>query len=89
MDYWTLVEIPNCRLCRLIVKPGIQENDSWNEVLDAYREVWSKAGSKADRFAEIEHLQLISDALGLIDAPNAEKLRDKIVALITNLLQLI
>jgi len=70
MDYWVMIQVPNCMLCLLIVNSDTNEQ-VWNDVLNAYHDVWSKAGAQGDKFAEIEHLQLMADALQLNSTNNA------------------
>lgn len=65
MEYWIMMEAPNCELCALILDSDTTEQDKWDKMPDIYKEVWSKAGSKGDKFAEVEHLHLLSDALTL------------------------
>jgi hypothetical protein len=66
MDYWDMVAMANIKLSvELLMASGTKYQDKWNEVLDAYRETWVKAGSKGKRVAELEHLQLLVDGLNL------------------------
>ena len=76
MDYWYLMVKPNVSLCLLIVDPpaGNDENQ-WRGVLDLYREVWNSAGTKGDKYAEIEQLDLLLDVLALTKREAAKPLR--------------
>jgi hypothetical protein len=63
-DYWALMEGPNCQLClQMIDSAGTK--DGWSKVLNAYTNVWGKAGSRGEKAAELEHLQILIDALSL------------------------
>ena len=81
--------MPNCKLCLLIVKPDVDEEKAWAGVSEAYREVWNKAGAKGEKYAEIEQLQLVSDALGLNNSDGAMALQERIDRLKADLLKMI
>ena len=64
MSYWDMLAGINIGLCNYIVQ--FTENDDKKEVENIFKEIshiWKKAGSKGKRFAEIEHLELLIDAL--------------------------
>lgn len=66
MDYWNLMVAPNVSLCLLVMETSdTGDESSWKEVLDGYRAVWNRGGSQGDKFAEIEHVTLLLDALSL------------------------
>jgi CHAT domain-containing protein len=77
MDYWLMIEGPNCELCELIVSGEVEEN-KWNKVAQAYKSIWSKGGSKGDKQAETEHLQLLVDAVSLSGNETLKKRIEKL-----------
>jgi CHAT domain-containing protein len=64
MSYWDMLAGINIGLCKYIVQ--FTENDDKKEVENIFKDIshlWKIAGSKGKRFAEIEHLELLIDAL--------------------------
>ena len=46
MDYWDMVAMANIKLSlELLFASGSKYQNKWSDVLDAYREIWVKAGS--------------------------------------------
>ena len=79
MDYWQMVSAANIKLCKLIVHPPASASQKeWDEVLNAYRRLWKKAGPRGKRDTEIEHLEMLIDGLSLINNRNVNALRKKI-----------
>jgi hypothetical protein len=58
-------------------------------VLDAYREVWAKAGSKGKKIAEIEQLELLIDGLSLTPVKASDSLRKTLEQLKNDLKKMI
>jgi CHAT domain-containing protein len=64
MSYWDMLAGINIGLCKYIVQ--FTENEDKKEVENIFKDIshlWKQAGSKGKRFAEIEHLELLIDAL--------------------------
>ncbi|HRX10868.1 MAG TPA: CHAT domain-containing protein, partial [Draconibacterium sp.] len=80
MSYWDMLAEINIGLCKYILQFSktsdknltgvINQQDIYNEI----GELWKKAGSKGKRFAEIEHLEFIIDALSITKNKNAHTL---------------
>jgi tetratricopeptide (TPR) repeat protein len=85
MSYWDLVESLNIHLCIYILQfSGSGYQKEMDAILNEIKVLWEKAGSKGKRYAEIEHLDFIIDALSMVDNEdtvnlrrNLEKLRDE------------
>ena len=76
LNYWDMVAVANIKLCLLIIDPSATEDQkAIDEVMEAYRKLWKKAGSKGKRLAEIEHLELFADALDLSTKSDGNKLK--------------
>ncbi len=86
MDYWNLVTVASLRLCLAIVHHeednGYRDED---EILSLFRSLWHKAGSRGKKVAEIEHLELLLDALTLVKPGKVDALIEKIESLKTEL----
>ena len=69
MSYWHLLAGINIGLCKYIIQfsdPGKEADKHDLKQIDIFNEIgelWKKAGSKGKRFAEIEHIEFIIDAL--------------------------
>lgn len=64
MSYWDMLAEINIGLCKYIVQ--FSEDDNKKGVENIFKDIshlWKIAGSKGKRFAEIEHLELLIDAL--------------------------
>jgi hypothetical protein len=64
MSYWDMLAGINIGLCKYIVQ--FTEKDDKKDVENIFKDIshlWKRAGSKGKRFAEIEHLELLIDAL--------------------------
>ncbi|HEU4902173.1 MAG TPA: CHAT domain-containing protein, partial [Flavisolibacter sp.] len=70
-DYWTMMTRPNYRLCLLMIDTAASGKKKWEELYDDYKNVWDSAGSKGDKYAEIEHLQILADALSMSKENNS------------------
>jgi tetratricopeptide (TPR) repeat protein len=90
LNYWDMVAVANIKLCLLIIDPSAADNEkARDEVMEAYRKLWKKAGSKGKRLAEIEHLELLTDALSLSTDSDVNKLKKIIQELKTELEKMI
>ncbi|MDQ6842880.1 MAG: CHAT domain-containing protein, partial [Bacteroidota bacterium] len=89
MDYWNLVAMANIDLCLLIIDPSSAANKpAWEEVLTTYRKVWIRAGSKGNKLAEIEHLELLIDGLSQSNKREVNKLRKMVEGLRDELMKM-
>ncbi|MEJ7912798.1 MAG: CHAT domain-containing protein, partial [Chitinophagaceae bacterium] len=76
MDYWEMIELANLKLCMAIVDPAVKDDKKvLDEVLQAYRKVWKKGGTKGKKVAETEHFELLLDGLSLISGRKANPQR--------------
>jgi hypothetical protein len=74
----------NVELCKYIIQFSIitekkknitiESEEIYNKIID----LWRNAGSKGKRFAEIEHLEFIIDALSISRYKNAKTLSNKL-----------
>jgi hypothetical protein len=78
MKYWDMVAVANIKLCRAIINSSAKTKPEWDEVLEIFRNTWTKAGSKGKRLAEVEHLQLLNDKLALVNKPGVNTVRKNI-----------
>ncbi len=53
----------NIMLCERLLQPQKNTQKDFDELLMAYRKIWARVGSSAKKMAEIEHLEIIIDAL--------------------------
>jgi hypothetical protein len=92
MSYWDMLAGINIGLCKYIMQHADSgQNSNTNtirqrDILKDIGELWKRAGSKGKRFAEIEHIEFIIDALSL--AKN-NQLAEKLEHLKQNLLTII
>ncbi|MGX1929717.1 CHAT domain-containing protein [Flagellimonas sp. 2504JD4-2] len=56
LDYWDMVTITNYEMTKLILEED-KEDASWREINENLNELWKKAGSRANKIAELEQLQ--------------------------------
>ncbi|HSM48272.1 MAG TPA: hypothetical protein VK872_10695 [Draconibacterium sp.] len=56
-----------------------------DNIYNEIRELWKKAGSKGKRFAEIEHIEFLTDALSGAKNKNATDLKSKLEQLLNDL----
>ncbi len=64
MDYWNLAAFANIELALLLLD-STNRQAGFNQLINTYRILWDKAGSKGMKSAEIEHLEILADALSL------------------------
>lgn len=87
-DFWHIAAIANIKLCLLILDHTKSAPD-WTDVLDTFKKVWSRAGSRGKRLSEIEHLDFLIDAMTLSKNKYAQKLKKNIEQLKSELEKLI
>jgi hypothetical protein len=79
MSYWNMITDINIRLCKFIIKfDGLKTQSDLDKILREIRNVWRKAGSKGKRFAEIEYLEFVIDALSVSKNISITHLRSKL-----------
>ena len=82
MSYWDMLGEINIGLCKFIMqftyiqKSKEAEQISQKDIFKEIGELWKIAGSKGKRFAEIEHLEFIIDALSIVKNKNTKTLSD-------------
>ena len=84
-SYWDLSKSANAKLTLLIAnfvnlpKSGAVSKKAVEaarqEVLETYRRVWQKAGSKGKRGAEFEHLDILIDITTMSEKADVKALR--------------
>lgn len=92
MNYWDMIAAINIKLCRYIVNfSKFNARKYLDNILAEISMLWAKAGSKGQRFAEIEHLEFNIDMLSIVEnsqttalRENLEYLKNKLEELITN-----
>ena len=93
MSYWDMLSEINISLCKFILQYAKVSGKNAPELInqqDIYKEIeslWKKAGSKGKRFAEIEHLEFIIDALSIANNKNTNTLASKLEQLKTDLVK--
>ncbi len=76
MNYWDMIATINIKLCTYIINYTVSHTQKYlDDIRENIRELWKKAGSKGKRFAEIEHLECIIDALSISENKQAKDLR--------------
>ncbi len=88
-NYWEMGRKANIRLCMLVSDAIDKDPQNCDAVLDDYRVTWNRAGSRGKKFSEIEHIELLIDALSTSRKRNAVKLRKLLEGLKDDLLKLI
>jgi hypothetical protein len=84
MSYWDMLAEINIGLCKYILQfskttgKSLSDNISQQDIYNEIGELWKKAGSKGKRFAEIEHLEFIIDALSITKNKNSNALATKL-----------
>jgi len=84
MSYWDMLAEINISLCKYLIQfsvksekgepESIQNEEIHKDIID----LWKNAGSKGKRFAEIEHLEFIIDALSISNNKNTKALSAKL-----------
>ncbi len=71
MDYWALIESAASNICLIFINPDRAANDcTLIELLDLYRQIWLKAGSKGKKMAEVENIDFLLSALQQVKNPD-------------------
>lgn len=86
MSYWEMLAGINLGLCRYIVlftKKG--DKVDYGSIVKEITTLWTIAGSKGKRFAEIEHLGFLIDALDIEVNNPTKKLKSKLSQLLNDL----
>jgi tetratricopeptide (TPR) repeat protein len=65
MDYWELTEDFSYELSAIMLTRNEVASETWTGLADRLGHIWKSAGSKGKRMAEVENLEIISDALSL------------------------
>lgn len=73
-DFRHIAAIANIKLCLLILDHSKGAPD-WTDVLNTFKKVWQRAGSKGKRLAETEHMDFLIDAMTLSKNKYAQKLK--------------
>lgn len=77
LSFENWVALSNLRFVQWIVSATEKEDaaslkELENSVVDSYLEVWQKVGATEDRLSEIQHLQLLIDALAALTSETGE-----------------
>ncbi|MVT07941.1 CHAT domain-containing protein [Chitinophaga tropicalis] len=79
MDYWQLLEIATIELGLIILKyVAGTPAASWDDLLNAYKNTWNKAGSKGKRMGEIEYYDFLMDAVSPLQDTTLKEMLEKI-----------
>jgi hypothetical protein len=90
MKYWDMLAGINLGLCRYIVQFTSNGDEmEYGTILKEIINLWKIAGSKGKRFAEIEHLEFLIDALDIEKNKKVSMLKGKLVQLKFELSQFI
>ena len=90
-NYWDRLVIPNIKLCAWLLSATkdkkIKAMPDYRKVLDSYLKVWKMAGTKDEKQIEVQHLNLLIEALTIITPTHVllaavTELRDKLSAAI-------
>ncbi len=93
MSYWDMLAEINIGLCKYVLQFSKTTDKNLSGIIsqqDIYYEIgelWKKAGSKGKRFAEIEHLEFIIDALSITNNKNSKTLATKLEQLKKDLIK--
>jgi hypothetical protein len=93
MSYWDMLAKINIGLCKYILqfsKSNGKKRTGTIHQQDIYLEIgelWKRAGSKGKRFAEIEHLEFMIDALSAAKNKNSNSLATKLEQLKKDLIK--
>ena len=80
MNYWEMITVINIRLCRYMLNfSNMKARTDLGKIMKEIGELWKMAGSKGKRFAEIEHLVFVTDALTIEKNAGTTSLRDNVV----------
>ena len=86
MSYWDMIAGINIGLCKYLLQYSVKnEKDELGNIFNEISELWKKTGSKGKRFAEIEHIEFLTDALSGAKNKNATALKSKLEQLLNDL----
>jgi CHAT domain-containing protein len=86
MSYWDMIAGINIGLCKYLLQfSDKSEKIELDNIFNEISELWKKAGSKGKRFAEIEHIEFLTDALSGAKNKNATDLKSKLEQLLNDL----
>jgi CHAT domain-containing protein len=89
LNYWQMIATINIKLCSYILGFSEKNNmDDLDKIIAEISALWEKAGSKGKRFAEIEHIEFIIDALSVEKNSYTELLRNNFIKMKDKLLSL-
>ena len=75
-----MITVINIRLCRYMLNfSNMKARTDLGKIMKEIGELWKMAGSKGKRFAEIEHLVFVTDALTIEKNAGTTSLRDNVV----------
>ncbi|MCZ4318665.1 hypothetical protein O4H26_06660 [Aequorivita viscosa] len=63
LNYWDLIALLNINLCLLFLIEDDKIETKWAEVTQSFNKIWRKAGSVANKVAELEHLDFLTRSL--------------------------
>ena len=91
MDYWYLMQKPNVNRCLLIVtaSPDNKNDKDWRDLLEMYRDVWNNAGTRGDKLAEVEQMDILLDVLKPAKKGAADDLVERLTALKEGLMKML
>lgn len=88
-SYFEMGRIANIQLCRIICQATEGESAGIESARKYYYQIWKRAGSKGKKYAEIEHIDLIIDAIRISSGSKAKKLTEDLCHLKTSLLNIL
>ncbi len=63
LNYWDLIAALNIDLCLLFLSEDEDIENLWTEITQNFNTIWRKAGSVANKVAELEHLEFLTRSL--------------------------
>lgn len=82
MDHWDLVPKINAKLCQLFSQSHQLENqEMFDQVLATIEKALMKGGSLGKKKTEVEHLEILADALAIEKTTETEAIRNDILKL--------
>ncbi|MFV8324898.1 CHAT domain-containing protein [Flavobacterium sp. ZS1P14] len=72
-QYWDRIVIPNIKLCEWLLTAthkDIEKMPDFKTVTESYRNVWKMFGSKEQKELELQHLELLTDAINILAPKN-------------------
>lgn len=86
MSYWDMIASINIGLCKYLLQFSDKSKKVGLEnIFNEISELWKNAGSKGNRFAEIEHIEFLTDALSVANNKNATTLKSELKQLLKDL----